>query len=141
MVGKKYVDVNVFVYWLAGEGEFLERAKQWIKKIENSEKNEYITSALSLYKLIVIMAGVHRKTLKNKKFVQDILEPILYLNNLGLKIVPLTSRIFEKALKAMNKHSLDFEDALHYATAKENKVETIISNDNDFNKTDLKAVF
>ena len=31
---RRYVDVNVFVYWLCGHPTFGEKAKSWIEKIE-----------------------------------------------------------------------------------------------------------
>ncbi|MFA4640740.1 hypothetical protein [Pyrococcus kukulkanii] len=37
----KYVDVNVFIYWLTSHPEFGKKAKMWIKRMERGR--EYIT--------------------------------------------------------------------------------------------------
>jgi len=41
----------------------------------------------------------------------------------------------------MKEYDLDYEDALHLATALRNNVKKIISNDQDFDKTPLKRTF
>ena len=56
MVEKKYVDVNVFAYWLGAHPEFGTRAREWVESINEAKHGEYITSTLTLYELAVIMA-------------------------------------------------------------------------------------
>lgn len=46
-----------------------------------------------------------------------------------------------QAAKLMKEYSLDYEDAVHLATALRNKAKEIISNDEDFDKTPLKRRF
>ncbi|MGQ9479683.1 MAG: hypothetical protein ACUVQ0_06725 [Thermoproteota archaeon] len=43
---ESYVDVNVFVYWLGAHSTFGNRAYKWVKKIEGSRRDRYITSSL-----------------------------------------------------------------------------------------------
>jgi len=138
-VERKYVDVNVFVYWLSGTGELLEKAKKWIKAIESGVRGEYITSTLTIHELMIIIAGLTGRSLRDRKFVTDIIEAISGLNKLEIK--PFTSDIIEKALDAMKKFDLDLEDAIHYVTAIKYHAVKIISNDEDFERTDIQRVF
>ena len=136
---RKYIDVNVFVYWLSGEGELLEKAKRWIKTIEKSRKGEYCTSALTIYETVVIVAGLTGKKLNDKDFISDILNAITRIKK--LKINPLREKILHDAVKVMIEKGLDFEDAIHYVTAKQCAATRIITNDKDFDKTDLTRSF
>lgn len=133
---KRYVDVNVFVYWLCGHPEFGEKAKNWIEKIE--KEGNFITSTLTLYETLVIVAGLTNNSLKDKKFVKTIIDSFISLK--GLKIEPLVREDFAKAVEIMNDFRLDFEDSLHLAVAMRKNVEEIISNDGDFDEA-IKRVF
>jgi len=81
-MAKRYVDVNVFVYWLCGHPSFGEKAKNWIEKIE--KEGNYVTSSLTLYETLVIVAGLTNKSLKDKEFVKIVFNSIMGLK--GLKI-------------------------------------------------------
>lgn len=133
---KVYVDVNVFVYWLGAHPEHGESALQWIRKMEAAPRGTYTTSALTLYQLPVIISGLTGKTLKDADMVVATLEPVTSLS--GLTIEPLRLEDTTNALKLMRAHSLDYEDALHLATAQRAGAKTIISNDQDFDKAPLK---
>jgi predicted nucleic acid-binding protein len=134
-----YLDVNLFVYWLGGHPTHGEKAHSWIKSVENSVGGRYATSSLSLYQVLVVMAGLAGMTISDPGFVEKVHEAITGLR--GLQIVPLTSTHFLKALDLMQVYSIDYEDALHLAVAMEEGLDEIISNDNDFDKTPLKRVF
>jgi predicted nucleic acid-binding protein len=138
MVGKShyYIDVNVFVYWLGNHPKYGQIALEWIKKIESSQKGEYITSALTLYETIVIMGGLTGKNLKDQNFVQQVITPITRIP--GLVIEPLKSEDFQKAAELMNECKLDYEDSLHLAVAIRSCAKEIISNDKDFDATQIK---
>ncbi len=138
MVGKShyYIDVNVFVYWLGNHPKYGQIALEWIKKIESSQKGEYITSALTLYETIVIMGGLTGKNLKDQNFVQQVITPITRIP--GLVIEPLKSEDFQKAAELMNECKLDYEDSLHLAVAIRTGAQEIISNDKDFDNTQIK---
>jgi len=139
MVERKYVDVNVFVYWLGGHEEFGEKALEWIKRVERSPPGEFVTSSLAIYETIVILAGLIGKNLKDLAFVQSVITDITRLR--GLKIAPLTTNDLKKALKLMQTYKLDFEDAIHLAVALREKTIAIISNDTDYDRTPLKRLF
>jgi len=134
-----YLDVNVFVYWLGGHPSYGAQAHRWINTVENSVGMRYATSALSLYQVLVVIAGLTGETLKDAGFVEKVQEAITGLR--GLQIVPLTSMHFSRALNLMQVYSIDYEDALHLAVAMDEGFDKIVSNDNDFDKTPLKRVF
>ncbi len=139
MVEKKYVDVNVFVYWLAKHPEYGEVAREWIRRIEHGKRGEYITSTLTLYELVVILAGLAGKNLKDREFVQTIINAVTMLRS--LEIVPLESKDFTRALELMKRYGLDYEDSLHLAVALREQVVEIISNDRDFDRTPIRRAF
>lgn len=140
MVGPEiYVDVNVFVYWLGGHHLFGETSYKWVKEIERSVRGKYITSTLTIYQLLIIIAGLTGKNLKDKGLVESLIDSITGL--LGLQIVPLTVEDFSEAKNLMGEYGLDFEDALHLASALRYDVKEIISNDLDFDQTPLKRIF
>ncbi len=63
---RRYVDVNVFVYWLGRHPKHGERAKKRVFEIENSGRRVYYTSALTLYETLVILGGLLGKRLKDR---------------------------------------------------------------------------
>jgi len=131
-----YIDVNIFVYWLGNHPKYGQTAREWIKKIETSPRGEYVTSALTLYETLVIMGGLTGKNLKDKNFVQQVINPITSIK--GLTIEPLKSEDFKKAAEMMNEYKLDYEDSLHLAAAIRTDAQEIISNDKDFDVAQIK---
>jgi len=138
-VEKKYVDVNVFIYWLSGSGELMNRAKNWITKVEKGERGEYLTSVLTVYEALVIISGLTGHTLKDRGFVEEIINAFFELER--LVFVPLTRDIVKDSLFFMKRFNLDFEDAIHYATARKHRAKKIITNDKDYLRTDIKPIF
>lgn len=98
-----------------------------------------MTSTLTLYQTLMIIAGLTDKNLKDKKLVEKIVNSITSLP--GLIITPLTKEDVSKAVSLMGEYDLDYEDALHLAAALRNKTKEIISNDQDYDKTPLKRKF
>jgi len=139
MVEKKYVDVNVFVYWLAKHPEYGEVAKEWIRRIEHGKRSEYVTSTLTLYELAVILAGLAGKSLRDRELIKIIINAVTSLA--GLEITTLEREDCIKALELMEKYGLDYEDSLHLAVAIREGAVKIISNDKDFDKTPIKRSF
>lgn len=133
---RSYVDINIFVYWLGNHPEFGETAYKWIKKIENSSRGKYVTSSLTLYETLVIIAGLTGKNLKDKAFTEDVINSITRIK--GLAIEPLKPEDFTKAVDLMKKHSLDYEDSIHLAVATRTGVQEILSNDEDFDAAPIK---
>ena len=139
MVEKSYIDVNVFVYWLTADPRYGLKSLSWIKKVEDSAPGTYMTSTLTVYETLVIIAGILGTNLKNREIVKKTVNAITSLAN--LKIIPLEQRDLLAALRLQEEYNLDYEDALHLAVAMRNRVTSIISNDRDFDKTPLKRIF
>jgi len=131
-----YVDINIFVYWLGKHPKFGETAYKWIKKIENSPRGEYVTSSLTLYETLVIIAGLTGKSLKDKVFTEEIINCMTRIK--GLMIEPLKPEDFTRAVDLMKEYNLDYEDAVHLAVAIRTGVQEIISNDKDFDVAPIK---
>jgi predicted nucleic acid-binding protein len=116
-----YVDVNVLYYYLTAHPQFGEQAKSHIASWGSS----LVTSSLSAWILYVLT--------KLEK-VASILDEV------GVELVPLTASILSRAEKLGEPR--DFEDRLHVATMLELGIDTIISNDKDFDGiTGIRRVF
>jgi predicted nucleic acid-binding protein len=103
---ESYVDINIFVYWLGNHPTFGKPAYKWIKKIEGAPRRKYVTSSLTLYQTLVIIAGLTGRNLKDKPLVEEIVNSITSL--LGLVISPLTTEDIVKAVSLMKKYGLDY---------------------------------
>jgi predicted nucleic acid-binding protein len=131
-----YVDINILVYWLGNHPKFGETAHKWIKKIENSQRGKYITSSLTLYETLVIIAGLTGKSLKDQAFTEAVVNSITRIK--GLTIEPLKPEDFTKAVNLMKEYNLDYEDSIHLAVALRTSVQEILSNDKDFDVAPIK---
>ncbi|MEM2187540.1 MAG: type II toxin-antitoxin system VapC family toxin [Thermofilaceae archaeon] len=136
---KSYVDVNVFVYWLGRHPTLGKTSHEWVKRIEKAPRGSYVTSALTLYEAAVIIAGLTGRNLKDRALVEEVVRSIGSLP--GLRVVPLTLEEVNRATELMGEYSLDFEDAVHLATALRCGAKEVISNDRDFDRTPLKRRF
>ncbi|MEM1995196.1 MAG: type II toxin-antitoxin system VapC family toxin [Nitrososphaerales archaeon] len=134
-----YIDVNVFVYWLGNHPTLGRTSYEWVRKIEGASRGKYVTSALTLYQIMVIIAGLTGKNLKDQELVEEAVNSIEGLP--GLRIMPLTMEDLIEAAKLMKEYSLDYEDAIHLASALKSRAKEIISNDVDFDRTPLKRRF
>jgi predicted nucleic acid-binding protein len=131
-----YVDINIFVYWLGNHPKFGETAYKWIKKIENSQRGKYVTSSLTLYETLVIIAGLAGKSLRDKDFTEEVITSITNIR--GLTIEPLKAEDFTTAVELMEEYKLDYEDSIHLAVARRTGAQEILSNDEDFDVTPIK---
>ncbi len=132
----RYIDVNIFVYWLGKHPKFGEAAYKWIQRIESSARKEYVTSSLTIYETLVIIAGLAGKNLKDNAFVEEVTNSLTRMK--GLTIEPLKQEDFTSATDLMSDYKIDYEDALHLAVATRIGAQEIISNDKDFNTTPIK---
>jgi len=140
MVGDtSYVDINVFIYWLGNHPSFGETAYEWIKKIEDAPRGRYITSSLTLYETLIIIAGLTGRSLKDNSLIEGVVNSITNLK--GLVIETLRPEDLIQAAVLMKEYNLDYEDSLHVTTALRAGTEEIISNDRDFDKTPLRRTF
>jgi len=140
MVGvTSYVDVNIFVYWLGNHPLLGKAAYKWIKKIENAPKREYVTSSLTLYEAMVLIAGLTGRNLKDKRLVEDVIDSMTHLK--GLLIDPLKPEDFIQAVELMKEYDIDYEDSIHLTVALRKGAKEIVSNDKDFDGTQLRRIF
>ena len=139
MVGRpRYVDINVFVYWLGKHPEFGEAAYGWVRRIEGSPRGEFVTSSLTVYETLVIVAGLMGKSLRDRGFVEAVVNSVTRIK--GLVIEPLRSEDFARAVDLMKECGLDFEDAVHLAVAMRVGAREIVSNDGDFDAAPIKRI-
>ncbi|MGQ4833803.1 MAG: type II toxin-antitoxin system VapC family toxin [Candidatus Asgardarchaeia archaeon] len=136
---KRYVDVNVFVYWLSAHPKFGITAKKWIHAISESTPGMFLTSAISIYETTVVLAGLTNRTLKDTQLIDTILSAFSKLN--GLEIIPISKETLFEAYNIMKELSLDFEDAIHLSVAIKEKADEIVSNDKDFDNSPIPRVF
>jgi len=129
----KYVDVNVFVYWLNAHPKFGETATTIIERIESGEKA--VTSSLTPWLLHTVFKKSGAKGYSHSL----LMERLSKITN--LRFVPLNVGAYMKASALSNKYRLDFEDAIHLAVALEYSADTIYSNDEDFDRTPVNRVF
>lgn len=134
-----YVDVNIFVYWLGNHPSLGKTAYKWIKKIENAPKGEYATSSLTLYETLIIIAGLTSRNLKDKRLVEDVIDSMTHLK--GLLIEPLKPEDLIQAVELMKKYDIDYEDSIHLTVALRKGAKKIVSNDKDFDSTQLRRTF
>ena len=133
-----YVDTNIFICWLGNHPKFGEAAYKWIKKIENSQRGEYVTSSLTLYETLVIIAGLAGKSLKDKDFTEDVITSITHIRSLVIE--PLKPEDFTRAVELMDEYKLDCEDAIHLAVAIRTDAQEILSNDKDFDAAPIRRI-
>lgn len=106
-----YIDVNVLYYYLSAHPQFGERARSYIA----TWGGNLVTSSLSAWILYVLTR------LEN---ITSILDEV------GVALVPITASIMSGAEKLEKPR--DFEDRIHVATMLELGIDTIVSNDKDF---------
>lgn len=134
-----YVDVNVFIYWLGEHPTFGKTAHSWIQKIAENSSVEYVTSILTVYEVLCVLAGLASKNLKNRSFVEQITGAITQLR--GLTIEPLKPDDLIAATELLNRNKLDYENALHLAVAIRVGAQKIITNDKNFDTTNMPRAF
>lgn len=132
--------MNVFVYWLGGNPEHGQRAKEWVKRMERpmGREEEYCTSSLTLYEAAVILAGLTGADLRDAELAEGVISSISSLP--GLRVESLTARDFREALRLME-IGYALEDAIHAASALRVGAEEVVSNDRDFDRGPLRRVF
>src|SRR5215467_13781091 len=119
----KYIDVNVFVYWLGDDPVFGGRAASIVERIETGERA--VTSSLTPWLTHIALVNAKASNYSTERLVETFKElPFL-------RIEPLTFADYETAVAAMRRYRLDLEDSLHLAVAERLGVNDIYTNDRD----------
>jgi len=127
----RYVDVNVFVYWLGNDPVFGDQATEILTRIEKGEKA--VTSSLTLWLVHVLLSGLSERY-SEERFV-EMMKGLVFL-----RVEPLLFEDYGRALEYMKSYELDLEDALHLATALRLGVKEIYTNNGDFDRTSMRRV-
>jgi len=129
----KFVDTNIFLYVIQAHPEFGERSKEILKSVDHGEERA-ITSMINLAEVCW--------WLESHKRSGEINDQIRLISSiLNLEIVPLSLDDFLSAAELIKEYSIDFNDCLCLAVMERMKIDTIYSNDMDFNKTWVKRQF
>jgi predicted nucleic acid-binding protein len=122
------VDTNIWLEILLEQKKSRE-AKLFFERIET--ENIHITE-FSVYSIGIILSR-YKKIDVLRNFIFD----LIYESSVD--VIRLKDNDHFKIIEAMEKYSLDFDDAYQYVAAKKMNL-TMISFDSDFNKTPEKRV-
>lgn len=128
-VGLLYVDSNVFLYPVIYDPVPVSkaaRAKSFLKEIALGRVEAY-TSSITWDEIVWVV----RKVLGVDISMH---QGRMFLNFPNLRILPVRRTTVLKAQELMENYELKPRDALHAATALENKLVAIVSFDEDFDK-------
>jgi len=122
---KLFIDSDIILDVLAERGGFYESAAEIF--------NLGYTKKLSLYTSAVVLSNVFY--ILRKKYGIEKSRELLKKLRLVMKVLPITEKTVDAAL---NSGFADFEDALQYFSAKENKISSFITrNTRDYKERDL----
>jgi predicted nucleic acid-binding protein len=122
----RFVDANVFIYVLVkSPKKDYETSKQILKRIENGE--EALTNTAIIQEVVDWLEYNNRKR-EAKSFITAVNSYLTMKKNNTFWDDMLS------ALDDMEKHDIDFVDALSLQTMKRNNTKEIYSNDTDFDR-------
>jgi predicted nucleic acid-binding protein len=122
----RFVDANVFIYVLVkSPKEDYEISKGILKRIENGEET---ATSLAVIQEVVDWLEYNNRKKEVRSFLTAV-NSYLTLNKLA---IPWDS--FLAAQDDVDKHKIDFVDALALQTMAKNKISEIYSNDKDFDR-------
>jgi len=123
-----FVDANIFIYVLVkSPKEAYENSRRILQRIENGE--ETLTSTAIIQEVVDWLEYNNRKR-EVKNFITAI------NSYLAMSIINTAWDDMLAALDYMEKHDIDFVDALTLQTMRKNNAEEIYSNDTDFDRID-----
>ena len=122
----RFVDANVFIYVLVkSPKKDYEISKRILKRIENGEET---ATSLAVIQEVVDWLEYNNRKKEVRSFLTAV-NSYLTMNKLLI-----TWENFLAALNEVDKHSIDFVDALTLQTMLKNKIDEIYSNDKDFDR-------
>jgi predicted nucleic acid-binding protein len=121
-----FVDTNVFIYVLVkSPKKDYEISRNILKRIENGEET---ATSLAVIQEVVDWLEYNNRKKEVRSFLTAV-NSYLTLNKL-----PITWGNLLAALDDVDRHKIDFVDALTLQTMKKNKINEIYSNDKDFDR-------
>ena len=122
----RFVDANVFIYvLLKSPKKDYEISKRILKRIENGEET---ATSLAVIQEVVDWLEYNNRKKEVRSFLTAV-NSYLTMNKLLI-----TWENFLAALNEVDKHNIDFVDALTLQTMLKNKINGIYSNDKDFDR-------
>lgn len=121
-----YLDANIFILPVISNSSRASNMKEILSAVEEGNLSG-ITSSLTLDEVVWVVR-CETDMEKGVKAGRDMMR----LPN--LEFVPPRRRILSTALNHMERHGLKPRDAIHSATMKERGLETILSDDSDFDR-------
>lgn len=121
-----FVDANIFLEIALGD-ERKEECKEMLSKIEKNLLNA-TTSDFILYTCLLQIENRLKSVEKMQNF-------LTFLDNMeGMRIHSPNYETIYSAFEIMNKHKMDFDDALVVATMKTTGIKKLVSFDRHFDK-------
>ena len=128
-----YLDANFFIFALLDQTKKGDNARTILKDILNGNKIT-ITSCLAIDEVMWIIIKTGKKGL-----LRNTVEDIYNFQNLEVREVPSLTPIY--ALEFIEKYNLKPRDAFHAAIMKQFHVDSIVSDDSDFDRIkDIRRV-
>ncbi len=122
-----YIDSNVFIYPILYAEEVDIRVKNASEILKGIAKAEFAAFTSTLTWDEVVWAV--RKTLGKSESVNEGQKLLGFVN---LQLISVDENILSQAQAVMNRYDLKPRDAIHVASAIDKKLNTIISDDQDF---------
>ena len=123
---KVYVDSNIFLYMLLGTGEKHAASRSFLKMVKEGKFSAF-TAALTYDE-------VFWKVKQMRSYKDALHASKLFLNLPNLKFLAVNSQTIWMANELQSKYILMPRDAIHAAAAVLHGIQTIISDDRDFDK-------
>lgn len=116
----RFIDTNIFIYAISSHPEFGSKAREILKRVEEGETAS--TSFIVLCEIAWVM-----ETRGYQSRIQEIYELILSYRNLS--IIEASTDDLVVASVYVNKHNIDFNDAVNLSIMRREGINEIYSND------------
>ena len=121
-----YLDANVFIFAALSTKDYGSKAESLLERIQQGEEKA-ITSALTFDETFWAVK-------RNRGFEKALETGEAMLHYPNLEIIPADREIVLSAIKVIKEWHLAPRDAIHAATALQEKADFIISTDSDFDR-------
>jgi len=124
-----YLDSNVFIYpviYAVEEQPKAKRAKEILLKIENGSMPAY-TSSLTWDEVVWVVTRVMNRN-------EGIQQGKKLLSFPNLRFITPNENVLAKAQRLLGKYKISPRDSIHAASALENRIKSVITDDVDFDE-------